>query len=201
RGGARGDTRREAADAADVDRDSRGRARAAAAGRRVRQRREDHDRNPHAEADDELWPRSEPSMSETADAYTQRILAQVEGLDPLEVLATTGDSLARLIDGVPGPLLRHRASDRRWSINAIVAHLADGEIVIAYGLRLVLGERGSPVAAFDQDRWVEAGHYDRRDPRASVEQFRAVRSANLALLASLDAEQWAHWGLHSERGE
>ena len=74
-------------------------------------------------------------------------------------------------------------------------------MVVGYRLRVVLGAPGSHIMAFDQDRWVTAGHYDRRDPGTSVQQFRAVRDANLALLASLDAEQWTHAGMHSERGE
>ena len=60
---------------------------------------------------------------------------------------------------------------------------------------------GAPVAAFDQDSWATAGHYDKRDPRKSLEQFRVLREANLALLKSLKPEQWKHYGMHSERGQ
>ncbi|MGH8100468.1 MAG: DinB family protein, partial [Chthoniobacterales bacterium] len=35
----------------------------------------------------------------------------------------------------------------------------------------------------------------------SLEQFRAIREANLALYKSLTPEQWKHYGMHSERGE
>jgi hypothetical protein len=33
-----------------------------------------------------------------------------------------------------------------------------------------------------------------------VEQFRALREANLSLLRSLTPEQWKHHGIHEERG-
>ena len=46
-----------------------------------------------------------------------------------------------------------------------------------------------------------SGHYDTRDPRKSLEQFRVLREANLALLESLEPEQWKQYGLHSERGQ
>ncbi len=46
-----------------------------------------------------------------------------------------------------------------------------------------------------------SGHYEQRDPHKSVEQFRMVREANLALLKSLTAEQRKHHGMHSERGQ
>jgi len=68
-------------------------------------------------------------------------------------------------------------------------------------MRLILDAQGAPIAAVDQDSWVTSGHYEKRDPRKSVEQFRVVREANLALLKSLTPQQWKHYGMHSERGQ
>jgi hypothetical protein len=85
-------------------------------------------------------------------------------------------------------------------VSEILAHLADGEIVGAFRIRTILGSPGAPIAAYDQDKWVESGHYDQRDPRQSLELFRVVRQANLALLELLEPAQWQHDGIHSERG-
>jgi hypothetical protein len=65
---------------------------------------------------------------------------------------------------------------------------------------MILGAPGTPIAGFNQDAWVTSGHYEKRDPRKSVEQFRVSREANLVLLKSLTQEQWKHHGIHSERG-
>ena len=139
-------------------------------------------------------------MKETPQQYTQRILSYIEGREPLAVQDATAGSLDRLIKGVPTAELRKRPAPDKWSVSEIIAHLADGEIVGAFRLRFILGSPGSPVVAYDQDEWVSSGHYDKRDPRESVELFRVLRQANLALLASLNPEQWKHCGLHSERG-
>jgi len=139
-------------------------------------------------------------MTETAQQYTQRILGYVEGKQPLAVEAATAARLDRLIAGVPAERLRTRPAPEKWSVSEIVAHLADGEIVGGFRLRFILGSPGSPIVAYDQDRWVASGHYDRRDPWKSVEQFRVLREANLALLESLEPAQWQHCGVHSERG-
>jgi hypothetical protein len=138
-------------------------------------------------------------MSETAQQYIQRITALVEG-KPLAVQAATAKKLERLIKGVPASKLRKRPAADKWSVSEIVAHLGDAEIVIGFRMRIILGAPGTPIAAYDQDSWVASGHYEKRDPRKSVEQFRAVREANLALLKSLTSEQWKHYGVHSERG-
>jgi len=82
----------------------------------------------------------------------------------------------------------------------ILAHLADCEIVTGWRLRQILGAPGTPIQAFDQDSWAAAGHYHKRDPRKSAEQFCVAREANLALLKSLAPEQWKHHGMHAERG-
>lgn len=140
-------------------------------------------------------------MNETPQQYIQRITAHVDGKQPLAVLAATAKKIERLIKGVPAGKLRKRPAADKWSIGEIMAHLADAEIVIGFRLRMVLGAPGTPITAYDQDSWVTSGHYEKRDPRKSLELFRVVREANLALLKSLTAEQWKHYGMHSERGQ
>ena len=140
-------------------------------------------------------------MRETPQQYTQRVVGYVEGKSSLAVQAATPKKLARLIKGVPAGKLRKRPAPDKWSVAEILAHLADAEIVGGFRIRLILGAPGTPIMAFDQDSWVTSGHYSKRDPRKSVEQFRVLREANLALLKSLKPEQWKHYGMHSERGQ
>ncbi len=110
-------------------------------------------------------------MKETPQQYTQRLLGYVEGKKPLAVQAATANKLARLIKGVPVSRLRKRPAPDKWSVSEILAHLADTEMVGGFRMRLILGAPGTPIPAFDQDRWVSSGHYDKRNPRQSVEQF------------------------------
>lgn len=139
-------------------------------------------------------------MSETAQQYIQRILGNLEGQEPLKVQAGTAKRIEKLLKNVPPAKLRKRPAPDQWSIAEIVTHLADAEIVGGFRMRMILGAPGTPIAAFDQDTWVTTGHYDRRDARKSLEHFRTIREANLALLKTLTPEQWKHHGIHSERG-
>jgi hypothetical protein len=140
-------------------------------------------------------------MKETIEQYMQRISGYMEGKQPLAVQAATAKKLERLVKGVSTAKLRKRPSPDKWSVSEILAHLADAEIVGSFRMRLILGAPGTPIAAFDQDSWVTSGHYEKRDPRKSLEQFRMLRETNLALLKSLTPEQWKHYGMHSERGQ
>jgi hypothetical protein len=140
-------------------------------------------------------------MKESPQEYIKRITSYVEGEQPLKVQAATPKKLERLIKGVPVSKLRKRPALDKWSVVEILAHLADTEIVGGFRVRMILGTPGTPIQGFNQDAWVTSGHNDKRDPRKSVEQFRAFREANIVLLKSITPEQWKHHGIHSERGE
>jgi hypothetical protein len=140
-------------------------------------------------------------MSETVQQYSQRIMANAQGQDPIKVQSATPKKLDRLVKGIPTAKLRKRPAPDKWSVAEILAHLADVEIVIGWRMRSILGAPGTPVQAYDQNAWVIAGHYEKRDPRKSIELQRTVREANLALLKSLSPEQWKHSGQHAERGQ
>jgi hypothetical protein len=139
-------------------------------------------------------------MNETPQQYIVRIISQVENKQPLAVQAATPKKIERLIKGVPNSKLRKRPAPDKWSVSEIVAHLADTEVVVGFRMKLILGAPGTPIPAFDQDSWVISGHYEKRDPRKSVEQFRVLREVHLALFKSLTPEQWKHHGIHAERG-
>ena len=140
-------------------------------------------------------------MKETPQEYTQRIMKRIEGKDPLKIQSATAKRLAQFVKRAPASKLRKRPAPDKWSVGEILAHLADTEIVVGWRIRSILAAPGTPIQAFDQDAWAAAGNYARRDPRKSLEQFRAVRDANLALFKSLTPEQRKRHGMHAERGE
>jgi DinB family protein len=140
-------------------------------------------------------------MQETPQQYRQRILGNLGDQDPVKVQSATPARLARLIRGASRARLAKRPAPGKWSVNEILAHLAESEIVVGYRLRTIMGEPGAPIQAFDQDKWAAAGKYAAREAKKSLALFRAVREANLELLRSLDAAQWKLFGMHSERGE
>jgi uncharacterized damage-inducible protein DinB len=140
-------------------------------------------------------------MPETPQQYTQRILANAQDLNPIKVQSSTNKKLTRLIKDIPAAKLRKRPAPDTWSVAEILAHLADAEIVIGWRLRSILGAPGTPIQAYDQNAWLIAGHYEKRNPHRSIALHGAVREANLALLKSLSSDQWKLYGQHAERGQ
>jgi hypothetical protein len=140
-------------------------------------------------------------MQETTEQYIKRILSHIEGKDAMKSQAAAPRKFERLIRSVPKNRLMRKPAPGKWSVGEILAHLAECELVAGYRIRKILEEDGTPIQAFNQDKWAEAGHYARRDPKESLEVYATLRKANLALLRSLDPAQWKHYGMHSERGE
>jgi hypothetical protein len=139
-------------------------------------------------------------MPETQAQYKARILRHLTGREPLSLLAAAPATLEALLDVVPPQLGARRPAPGRWSIQEIVAHLADDELVGAYRIRLILADPGTEIQAFDQERWTETGRYASTDPRQSLSLFRVLREANLTLLQQLSPDEWERAGVHAERG-
>ncbi len=140
-------------------------------------------------------------MQETPQQYTQRILAHSQGKNPLRVQKATPGKLARLIQRLGKKQLTKRSAPGKWSIAEILAHLADAELVVGYRMRLILASNGTAIQAFDQDAWAQTFSYARRDPKVSLQTFRALREINLKLLSSVPRKLWENYGQHEERGK
>src|SRR4030095_1113472 len=141
-----------------------------------------------------------PGRSETVSEYKVRIFSYVAGEDPLLLQAKAPDVLTSLVEGLSSEDLGRRPAPSKWSIREIVAHLADDELVGAYRIRLILSAPGTPIQAFDQAVWARTGLYNATDLGMSLELFRLLRSANLALLRLLSPAEWEMSGVHAERG-
>lgn len=139
-------------------------------------------------------------MHETAEQYTQRLLSYSEGKQALGLQQATPRKLAALLRGRNRKRLMRRPAPQRWSVAEIVAHLADSEVAVAWRLRQILSSNAVPIQAYDQDRWAATFDYAHRDPRQSLESFRVLRAANLALLQSVPRKLWDNYGVHQERG-
>ncbi len=139
-------------------------------------------------------------MAETPQQYTQRILTTLGDRDPVSVLQETPAKLAELVKSQPAEVLKQRPAPGKWSVAEILAHLADAEMVLGFRVRLILGQPGVPIQAFDQDVWATFSHYDQIPASESLERFMVNRRDNVRLLRSLTVEQLQHHGIHTERG-
>ena len=135
------------------------------------------------------------------EQYKARLAAHTKGKDPIAMQLDAPGMLARLIKAVPTERLRESPGQGRWSIAAILAHLAEAEIGSSWRYRQMIEKSGINLTAYDQEQWARLGGYDSREPQESLEMFRLLREANLRMFAKLTPEEWERFGVHSERGK
>jgi uncharacterized damage-inducible protein DinB len=145
--------------------------------------------------------RDQPSQP-AADLATQGAnYAAVRGTpDPLRSFRAGPARYARAIAGVPAELLVRQPARGGWSVRDVLAHLADGEVMIGSRLRLMAAMERPTLVGYDQDAFVERLGVERRSAAQLLEAFRAMRALNVDLLERLPQDAWSRTGWHSERG-
>jgi uncharacterized damage-inducible protein DinB len=128
------------------------------------------------------------------------MMALAGSRDPFRTLSATPGKLSRLLAGQPAGKLRRAAGPGKWSVRQIVAHLADTEVVHAYRIRMMLGDSGGTIQAFDQDVWASEGRYEEVELGVALAAFTALRKLNLTLYKRLTPAKRRRYGVHQERG-
>lgn len=139
---------------------------------------------------------------EAAEAYIAAILATLGDRDPWEVLPQTPDAVRELVAGLDRSALGRPEAPGKWSMAAVVQHLADTELVWGWRLRMIIAHERPAIGGYDQDLWADRLGYSEADPDAALEQLDVLRHGNLRLLLNVPAsEREVRAGIHAERGE
>ena len=133
--------------------------------------------------------------------YAPAVLGLVGDRNPLDVLRDTPGALARAIATLTPQQIKTPEADGKWSVAAVLRHLADTDVVWGWRMRLILAQDRPTITGFDQDLWAERLDYANADPNESLETFAVLRRDNLRLIARATPEDLKRVGVHAERGE
>lgn len=125
---------------------------------------------------------------------------QPAAANPLKALAETPEKLLALARNLTRAELLKRPAPGKWSIQEIACHLADAEIANAWRYRKVFAEDEFRITTYDQDCWAAAHQYRRQDLRLALEQFRALRARNVALMKLVGRKVWSRTAMHPTLG-
>src|SRR5205085_7465700 len=129
------------------------------------------------------------------------VLGLVGNATPLDILSGTESRLRALTDGLSPKQLATREAPDKWSINHVLRHLADSEIVWGWRMRMALAHDRPPITGYDQDAWADKLGYGEADAEESIREFGVLRAGNLRLLKNASPADMARVGVHAERGE
>jgi hypothetical protein len=99
-----------------------------------------------------------------------------------------------------GDALREPPEPGEWSVNECIAHLVDGELIVAARYRWMIAEDEPDIVGYDQALWVANLGQRAEDPASLLAVFDALRAWNLALWARMPIEARTRFGIHRERG-
>ena len=121
--------------------------------------------------------------------------------DPLKAMFEAPQRLRRLVKGLTEKQLAKSPAPGKWSIRQIVAHLADGEVILGSRYRFIAAHDRPAIPGYDQDLFVERLGVENATTEELLADFEMARAVNLGLLVRLPDEALDRVGVHSERGE
>ena len=124
----------------------------------------------------------------------------LEHREPLTVAAATPAKIVSLIRGLTPRQLARRPAPGKWSIQEIISHLADTEMVMNCRARWIAFEDRPTLVPFDQEKWA-AGRAREKEPLAeTLERFRLLRRSQVRLFRHASKTDFRRTGFHPERG-
>lgn len=141
------------------------------------------------------------SSKEQGKAYTAAVIGLVADAPPLEILTKTETALRDATRGLSRSELARPEAPGKWSINHVLRHLADSEIVWGWRMRMALAHDRPAITGYDQDAWADRLRYGEADAEESLRDFGVLRAGNLRLLRQASPADLQRVGVHAERGE
>lgn len=137
---------------------------------------------------------------DTPGEYAAGLLSRLGTRDMEEVLGATAAALRNATGGVDDATLRRPERDGKWSMIDVVQHLADGEMVVGFRVRMIVAHDRPEITAYDQDLWSRNLRYRQTALPDALAQFEVLRNANLRFFRKLSTDERSRYGIHSERG-
>jgi hypothetical protein len=126
--------------------------------------------------------------TEDYDAFYETYVSKVPDGDVVGFLRAQMGAALELYRGIPEEKGDFRYAPEKWSTKELIAHVTDAEWVFTYrALRFARGDE-TPLIGMDQDVFVRGSKLGDRDLAGVVDEFEAVRAANLLLFESFDEE-------------
>jgi uncharacterized damage-inducible protein DinB len=87
-----------------------------------------------------------------------------------------------------------------WSIQQIVVHLMDSDLIASDRMKRIIAEENPTIIGYDESAFARKLFYDKLDAHAAADIFRRNREMTAVILRNLPAETFERSGTHNEAG-
>jgi len=119
----------------------------------------------------------------------------------IEQYASGSDELIRGIAGLTREELNSHPVPNTWSIQQIVMHLLDADLIASDRMKRIIAEDNPLLIGYNETKFAERLHYDKADAMAAAQLFASNRNMTAALLRHLREEDFLRTGVHNEAGK
>ena len=118
----------------------------------------------------------------------------------LDAYLAQADELKVWVSGLTRDQLNAHPVPGTWSIQQVVFHTLDSDLVAGDRMRRVIAMDNPLLMNYDESRFAALLSYDKRDASKACEFFAMHRRFMGELLANCSEDAFARTGVHSERG-
>ncbi len=134
-----------------------------------------------------------PEPKEYAAFFSGYIALVPEG-DIVDLLRKQFEKTSSWLSTIPAAKGDYAYAPEKWTVKEVVGHLADSERIFSYrALRIARGDT-TPLAGFDEKKYVPSGLFGQRTMESLLAEFSSVRAATLSLLDGLPDAGWTRMG-------
>ena len=127
--------------------------------------------------------------------YYEGYISLVEGNDIFKILVSQSIKTQEVLNSFPKAMGDFTYQPGKWTVKQVIGHLIDAERVMAYRTMCIARDEKQSLPGFDQDDYVKAGNFNKRDLFDLVYDFRLLRESNMLLAKGLDKEVFSKRGV------
>jgi len=131
-----------------------------------------------------------PAASESASYYKHYINLNTEP-DVIKNLEDQILQIKKSFGSVKGDKQTFRYEKGKWSVKELLGHIMDAERIFGYRALRISRKDKTPLSGFEENHYVKNGDFDARSMSSLLDEFTALRRANIELFKSLDEKKLA----------
>lgn len=129
--------------------------------------------------------------------YYETYLRKTTNLTLKEGLHGNSERIISFLETIPKEKLEYRYAEGKWTIKEILLHIIDTERIFSYRALCIARQDKTSFPGFDQDTYVPPSKANERTLQSLLEEYKAVRHANIVLFDSFDNEMLMQTGTAS----
>lgn len=123
--------------------------------------------------------------------YYQRYIDLIPDGNIYSILAQQLEQTVMLLNSIGKDKATERFEEGAWTINEIIGHVIDTERVFAYRGLVFSRHDTTELPSFDQNDYVQYGHFNDRTLQSLTEEYRYLRRSNIILFQNLTEDALA----------